>query len=170
MALCESFNQRMRGKRQCRIVILISANISGAGGTNRKALKPSRAITRDPGSWRKHFWVANADSWPCLSEYGLGKKYMCVIMTCNSYHGSSVARVKRGVGGPIASPISLSTKTQNKKNTTFLGLLRLFFALEWTKKWFRASFATYLQKRLICQKLKSQINKNFEKCPKIKNQ
>ena len=49
MALCESFNQRIRGKRQCRIVILISANISGAGGTNRKALKPSRAITKDPG-------------------------------------------------------------------------------------------------------------------------
>ena len=49
MALCESFNQRMRGKRQCRIVILIAANISGAGGTNRKALKPSRAITKDSG-------------------------------------------------------------------------------------------------------------------------
>ena len=82
--LCESFNQRIRGKRQCRIVILISANIFGAAGTNRKALKPSRAITRDPGSWRKHFWVANANSWPCLSEYGLGKKYMCVIMKCNT--------------------------------------------------------------------------------------
>ena len=49
MALCESFNRRMRGKRQCRIVILISANIFGAGGTNRKTLEPSRAITRDPG-------------------------------------------------------------------------------------------------------------------------
>ena len=49
MALCESFDRRMRSKRQCRIVILVSANISDAGGTNRKALKPSRAITRDPG-------------------------------------------------------------------------------------------------------------------------
>ena len=50
MVLFESFNQRMWGKRQCRIVILISPNISGAGGTNRKALKPSRAIIKDPGS------------------------------------------------------------------------------------------------------------------------
>ena len=30
-------------------------------------------------------------------------------------------------------PIGLSTKMQNKKNTTFLALLRLFFALELTK-------------------------------------
>ena len=34
---------------------------------------------------------------------------------------------------------------QNKKNTTFLVLLRLFFALELTKKWFKASFETYIQ-------------------------
>ena len=41
-----------------------------------------------------------------------------------------------GGGGRVYSPlpIDLSTKMQNKKNTTFLALLRLVFALEWTKK------------------------------------
>ena len=42
-----------------------------------------------------------------------------------------------GGGGEFIAPpypIGLSTKMQNKKNTTFLALLRLVFALEWTKK------------------------------------
>ena len=52
---------------------------------------------------------------------------------------SSVAR------GAIASPIGLSTKTQNRENTTFLALLRLLFVLEWTKKWFKTSFEAYIQ-------------------------
>ena len=34
---------------------------------------------------------------------------------------------------------------QNKENTTFLALLRLVFVLELTKKWFKASFETYIQ-------------------------
>ena len=42
--------------------------------------------------------------------------------------GSSVAR---GVGGYSPIPIGMSTKMQNGKNTTFLALLRLFYALEW---------------------------------------
>ena len=37
-------------------------------------------------------------------------------------------------GGGYRPPIGLSTKMQNKENTTFLALLRLVFALEWTKK------------------------------------
>ena len=37
-------------------------------------------------------------------------------------------------GGVIDPPIGLSTKMQNKENITFLALLRLVFALEWTKK------------------------------------
>ena len=46
----------------------------------------------------------------------------------------------------IYSPlIGLSTKMQNKTNNTFLAFLRLFFVLEWTKKWFKASFETYIQ-------------------------
>ena len=58
---------------------------------------------------------------------------------------------------------------QNKKNTTFLPLLRLFFALELTEKWFKASFETYIQGGgANCQKLKSQINENFEKMPENK--
>ena len=47
-----------------------------------------------------------------------------------------------GGGGKLWPPIGLSTKMQNKKNTTFLALLRLVFALESTKKWFKASFET----------------------------
>ena len=39
-----------------------------------------------------------------------------------------------GRGEVYTPPIGLSTKMQNKKNTTFLALLRRFFALEWTKK------------------------------------
>ena len=45
-------------------------------------------------------------------------------------------------GGGYGLPIGLSTKMQNKKNITFLALLRLVFALESTKKWFKASFET----------------------------
>ena len=44
---------------------------------------------------------------------------------------SSVAR-EEGAGG-YSLPIGMSTKQQNKKNTTFLALMRLFYALEWTK-------------------------------------
>ena len=54
--------------------------------------------------------------------------------------------VVRGVGWEATAPlIGLSTKAQNKKNTTFFAFLRLFFALELTKKWFEASFETYTQ-------------------------
>ena len=59
---------------------------------------------------------------------------------------------------------------QNKKNNTFLAFLSLFFALELTKKWLKAFFETYIQGGLICQKLKSQINENFKKCPKTNHQ
>ena len=41
--------------------------------------------------------------------------------------------VARGGGGAIALPNGMSTKMRNEKNTTFLALLRLFYALEWTK-------------------------------------
>ena len=45
--------------------------------------------------------------------------------------GNNMASSVAGGGFP---PIGLSTKMQNKKNTTFLALLRLSFALELTKK------------------------------------
>ena len=55
---------------------------------------------------------------------------------------------------------------QNTKNTTFLALLRLCFALELTKKGFKASFETYIQEEgANCQKSKSKINKNCKKMP-----
>ena len=41
---------------------------------------------------------------------------------------------KRWWGGSYRPHIGLSTKMQNKENNTFLALLRLVFALEWTKK------------------------------------
>ena len=47
---------------------------------------------------------------------------------------SSVAEEGGRGGGAIAPSIGLSTTMQNKKNTTFLALLRLSFALELTKK------------------------------------
>ena len=47
-----------------------------------------------------------------------------------------------GGEGGYRPPIGLSTKMQNKENTTFLALLSLIFALEWTKKWFKTSFKT----------------------------
>ena len=45
-------------------------------------------------------------------------------------------------GGGYSPSIGLLTKMQNKENTSFLALLRLVFALESTKKWFKASFET----------------------------
>ena len=46
---------------------------------------------------------------------------------------SSVAGGGGGRGAIAPPPIGMSTKMQNRKNTTFLALLRLFYALEWTK-------------------------------------
>ena len=46
----------------------------------------------------------------------------------------TLSYVGGGGGGGYRPPIGLSTKMQNKKNTTFLALLRLVLALEWTKK------------------------------------
>ena len=86
---------------------------------------------------------------------------------CNCRACISVARGRGRAGRGYSPPIGLSTKMQNKKNTTFLALLRLFIALELNKKWFKASLETYIQGLgLICQKLKSQINWNFIKCQK----
>ena len=45
-------------------------------------------------------------------------------------HTSSVAKGEGSYSPP--HPIVMSTKMQNEKNTTFLALLRLFYALEWT--------------------------------------
>ena len=60
--------------------------------------------------------------------------------------GKNMASSVAGGGGGYIPPADLSTKMQNKKNTTFLALLRLSFALEMTKKWFKASFETYIQR------------------------
>ena len=59
-----------------------------------------------------------------------------------------------GGGGGLYPPIGLLTKMQNKKNTTFLALLRLSFALELTKKWFKAFFETYIQGGANLSKIK----------------
>ena len=63
----------------------------------------------------------------------------------HSFCVSSAAKV--GLEGAFAPPppIGLSTKMQNKKNTTFLALLKLVFGLEWTKTWFKLSFELYIQ-------------------------
>ena len=65
---------------------------------------------------------------------------------------SSVARGGSGGGGYSPFFIGPSNKMQNKENTTFLSFLKLLFVLEWTKKWFKAFFETYIQGGgLICQ-------------------
>ena len=46
-------------------------------------------------------------------------------------HTSTVARGEGSYSPPHL--VVMSTKMQNEKNTTFLALLRLFYALEWTK-------------------------------------
>ena len=66
------------------------------------------------------FWVLGSICSP-------GSKYGFVVV----YRDLSI--VARG-GGGLSPPIDLPTKMQIKKNTTFLALLRLFFALDWTKK------------------------------------
>ena len=66
------------------------------------------------------------------------------VSLASSLVSSTPPLVARGRGG-YSPPIGLSTKMQNKKNTTFLALLRLFFALKWTKKWFKAFFETHMQ-------------------------
>ena len=60
--------------------------------------------------------------------------------------GNNMASSVAGGGGGYIFPIGLLTKKQNKKNTTFLAFLRLSFALELTKKWFKAFFETYIQR------------------------
>ena len=68
-----------------------------------------------------------------------------------STSASSVARVGGGGGGlqPPHWPVNQNAESEK---TTFLALLRLLFVLEWTKKWLKPSFETYIQGGLICQK------------------
>ena len=46
----------------------------------------------------------------------------------------TLSRVGGGGGGVIDPPLAFQPKCRIKNNNTFLALLRLFFALEWTKK------------------------------------
>ena len=61
------------------------------------------------------------------SEIVVSKNNDChfEVQRVSSIAASSVAR------GGYSPPIGVSTKMQNKKNITFLALLRLFYALEW---------------------------------------
>ena len=42
-------NQRIKGQKQCRIVLFCSVNTFGAGGINSKARKPYGTLTTDKG-------------------------------------------------------------------------------------------------------------------------
>ena len=57
------------------------------------------------------------------------------IISGNDISSHVHSSVVKGVGGgrDYSPPIGMSTKMQNEKNTTFLALLRLLNALEWTK-------------------------------------
>ena len=65
---------------------------------------------------------------------------------------SSIARENYSIG--------LSTKIQNKKNTTFLALLKQSFTLECTKKVFKA-FLKHTFRGANLSKKNSKISKNF---------
>ena len=58
-------------------------------------------------------------------------KIYVALLPVYAFFGSIVARGSRG--GGYSPPIGMSAKMQNGKNTTFLALLSLFHALEWTK-------------------------------------
>ena len=56
---------------------------------------------------------------------------------------------------------------QNKENTTFLALLRLFLRWNWLKSDLKHHLK-HIIRGANCQKLKSQNNENFEKMPENK--
>ena len=65
-----------------------------------------------------------------LVDHNLEKIYSKLVFG----HGLDQQRSQGGGGGGgLALPIGMSTKMQNGKNTTFLALLKLCYALEWTK-------------------------------------
>ena len=70
-----------------------------------------------------------------LQRFTISHVFLIMIKLFRGWD-SSVVRGKGGGGGwrgAIVPPIGMSTKMQNEKNTTFLALLRLLNALEWTK-------------------------------------
>ena len=79
MALCESSYQRTRGEKALqKIVAFISANTTGAVGTNCKALKPSRAATKNPGSGDKSNFELLMQKHACAySACESRRKYVC---------------------------------------------------------------------------------------------
>ena len=54
------------------------------------------------------------------------------ILVRSQWQSSEYSSIARGRGG-YSTPIGMSTKMHNEKNTTFLALLRQLNALEWTK-------------------------------------
>ena len=68
----------LRDKRQCRMVLFISANTSGAASTTTKALKLRGTLQEKRGSGDNRFGVGNAKTRPDISEYGFRKKYICM--------------------------------------------------------------------------------------------
>ena len=71
----------------------------------------------------------------CLGQE-TAKRFLVFRSSCQCLFtirgGGFTSGVVRGGRGDSSPPIGLSTKMQNKKNDTFLALLRLFVALELT--------------------------------------
>ena len=60
-----------------KTVVFISASTFGAGGTNCKALKPSRAITRNPGVRTSNFELLMLEHDLAYSVGEFRRKYVC---------------------------------------------------------------------------------------------
>ena len=92
---------------------------------SRKDISPKN--TRPNGHFPKNLF-SRMDTWPNghFPECTFSK-----MDTCQNVHLTEWTLPRNFYTPP--PPIGMSTKMQNRKNTTFLALLRLFYALEWTK-------------------------------------
>ena len=70
-------------------------------------------------------------------EAAAEERIIHITHVLNKYSGIEVLSRAYARGGVLGfkppPPIGLSTKMHNKENVTFFALLRLFFAMEWTK-------------------------------------
>ena len=91
--------------------------------------KPTSCHTKPPMTYYAYCSILCLMCHKATAVYATLYSHAILCLQCHTT--SSVAR---GGGGGYSPPIGLPTKMHNKENTTFLALLRLSFALDWTKK------------------------------------